>query len=260
MGGMQRKNNKFITVVILSKDEEEVIEGAIRSALLLTPNIIVIDSYSVDKTPKIAKNLGARVISNNISDFSTQRNFALKNVKSDWVLYLDADETLTEGLVSEIDEIINSGKDKYEGYYVKRKTYYYGKDWGFTDRVQRLFLKDRLKEWRGVVHETPIIEGEYGELANYLSHNTHRNLSQMLKKTNEWSKYEAELRLGSNHPHMNPFRFMRVICTAFIDSYFRQKGWRNGTYGIIEGIYQSFSMFITYAKLWEMQERKRVLK
>lgn len=255
---MQGKNNKNITVIILSKNEEEVIEKAIKSALLLTRNVLVIDSFSTDRTPKIAKNLGARVITHAISDFSSQRNFALKNARTDWIFYLDSDEELSWGLVNEINEVVSSDTIVYEGFYVKRKTYYFGQDWKFTDSVQRLFLRDRLKGWEGVVHETPVISGEYGELKNFLHHNTHRNLSQMLAKTNEWSKYEAELRHSASHPSMNPLRFVRVMFTAFVNSYFKQNGWKNGTYGLIEGMYQAFSIFITYAKLWEMQEEEKM--
>ena len=78
----------------------------------------------------------------------------------------------------------------------------------------------------------------------------------MLVKTNEWSEYEAKLRFNSSHPKLVPWRFIRVMATEFINSYFKNKGYKNGTYGLIEGLYQAFSIFITYAKLWEMQEKK----
>ncbi len=253
---MQKKNNIDVTVVILSKNEEDVIGAAICSALVLTPNILIIDSFSTDRTVKIARSLGARIISNKLSDFSSQRNFALKNVKTNWVLYLDADEELSSEIIEEIDGIIKSDVDIFAGYYITRKTYYFGKDWKYVDRVQRLFRTRKIKEWKGVVHETPVVDGKLGVLKNSVLHHTHRDLSQMLTKTNEWSRYEAELRYVAKHPKMNPIRFTRVMITAFFDSYIKQKGWKNGTYGLIEGMYQAFSMFITYAKLWEMQEQK----
>ncbi len=79
----------------------------------------------------------------------------------------------------------------------------------------------------------------------------------MVNKTNTWSDTEAKLRLEAKHPQITWWRFPRVMTTAFVDSFFRQKGYKAGTAGIIESIYQSFSMFITYAKLWEMQEEKK---
>jgi hypothetical protein len=78
----------------------------------------------------------------------------------------------------------------------------------------------------------------------------------MLAKTNNWSKLEAKLRFDTNHPPMRGWRFIRVMMSEFMRSYFKEKGYKNGTYGLIEAIYQSYSIFITYAKLWEMQNNK----
>ena len=75
----------------------------------------------------------------------------------------------------------------------------------------------------------------------------------MISKTIEWSQIEAELRFNANHPKITWWRFPRVMLSAFFDSYIKQGGWRVGTAGIIESIYQAFSIFITYAKLWEKQ-------
>ena len=82
----------------------------------------------------------------------------------------------------------------------------------------------------------------------------------MVNKTLEWSKIEAELRFNSNHPKMVWWRFPRVMTTAFLNSYVKQGGYKVGTVGIIESVYQSFSMFITYARLWEMQKKRDLKK
>ena len=251
---MKKKENNLVTVVILSANEGDVISKAISSGFLLTNNIIVVDSYSTDDTVKIAKKMLAKVIVHKFKDFADQRNFALEQIKTPWVFYLDSDEVMTQELVDEIDSIIGQNANVYGGYFVGRDTYYFGKNWNMRDHVQRLFRREFLKKWEGVVHETPIINGEFGYLENSLRHYTHRSLSQMVQKTNSWSVHEAQLRFETGHPAMNPFRFIRVIATGFFRSYIKDKGYRNGTYGIIESMYQAFSMFITYAKLWEMQE------
>lgn len=75
----------------------------------------------------------------------------------------------------------------------------------------------------------------------------------MVEKTIKWSTFEAKLRYEANHPRMTVWRFPKICFLAFYNSFVKQKGWRLGTAGLIESIYQSFSMFITYAKLWEMQ-------
>ena len=80
----------------------------------------------------------------------------------------------------------------------------------------------------------------------------------MLSKTNEWSHVEAKLRYESNHPYIVPWRLLRVMLTAFMRSYIYEKGWKAGTVGVIESIYQAYSMFITYAKLWEIQQKSKI--
>ena len=192
-------------------------------------------------------------------NFSDQRNFALSKSKGNWVLYLDADERATYGFNSEVKEIIKNFKEDngVGGYFITRKTFFFDKDWKYYDKVQRLFYRKFILGWEGKVHETPKIEGQFSEVKSFILHFTHRDLSKMLNKTNEWSEFEADLRFASNHPKMSWWRFARVMVTGFLKSYFAEKGYKNGTEGIIESIYQSFSLFITYAKLWEKQRSQK---
>ncbi|HVT01014.1 MAG TPA: glycosyltransferase family 2 protein [Patescibacteria group bacterium] len=245
----------MISVLIITKNEEDVIEDAVKSAKLLAEEIIVVDD-SADNTPKIAEKLGAKVVKNKFKDFSDQRNLAASVAKGEWIFYLDADERLTPEIITEIKELLNLYDMTYEemGYWVRRKTFYFGKDWKFQDRVQRFFRKEKFRGWHGIVHETPDIDGKLGTLKNPILHYTHRNLSQMIAKTNEWSEYEADLRLKAHHPRMTWWRFPRVMIPAFFGSYFGGGGYKNGTAGFIEAIYQAYSTFITYAKLWEKQK------
>lgn len=244
----------MISVLIITKNEEEVIEECIKSVKDLADEIIVVDD-STDGTAQIAEKLGARVIKNKFKDFSQQRNFAVPQAQGEWIFYIDADERATPQFIKEAKEKIKGSRENIAGFFVRRQTFYIGRDWNFADKVERLFRKSKLLGWKGIVHETPSVDGEVEIINEPILHYTHRNLSQMLKKTNEWSVYEAKLRFGSNHPKMNVLRFMRVIMTGFLKSYVKEKGFKNGTAGIIESIYQGYSMFVTYSKLWEMQNK-----
>lgn len=249
---------KDLTVIILTNNEEEVIEDAIKSIKGFADEILVIDSNSQDRTVQIARKEGVKVVIHALKDFSDQRNFAMLHATTKWVMYLDADERLTDRFKSELDERLKNFEEgsNIGGYFINRKTFYFGKDWEFTDRVQRIFLRSKFKEWKGIVHETPQIVGEFSEIKSPITHFTHRNLSQMVTKTNEWSEFEARLRFNASHPKLATWRFVRVMGTEFFNSYIKNKGFKNGTYGLIEAMYQSFSIFITYAKLWEMQNKK----
>lgn len=249
----------MLSIIILTKNSEETLADTLESLKSFGDEIVVVDSNSDDRTNEIAEHLGAKVYKNEFIDFATQRNFAMSKINGDWVLYLDDDEEATAEFKKEVKRTIEDyDKDaNIGGYFIHRKTYYFGKDWGFVDRVQRLFYKNRFVTWEGVVHETPKIKGEFGQVESPINHYTHRNLTQMVAKTNEWSEFEANLRFKSGHPQMSWWRFIRVMVSAFISSYIFNNGYKNGTEGFVEAVFQSYSMFITYAKLWEKQKNNK---
>jgi glycosyltransferase involved in cell wall biosynthesis len=244
-----------ISAIIIAKNEENLIADCIDS-IGFCDEIMLIDNNSSDRTADLAKKLGAKVVKANTSDFSDLRNIGLKHSSGKWVLYIDSDERVSEELKKSIIEVVKS-EDKYVAFKVMRKNFYLGNtEWPKIEKMERLFLREKLMSWKGKLHETPVFEGEAGELDGFLLHYTHRNLTQMLEKTIVWSDTEARLRFDANHPKMTWWRFPRVMLTGFFDSYIKQKGYKAGTAGLIESVYQAYSSFITYAKLWELQNPK----
>lgn len=242
-----------IASVIITRNEAENLENCVAS-LNFSDEIIVIDNGSTDDTINIAKSLGAKTYQIYGLDFSYIRNVGKEKATAEWLFYVDCDEKVSEELSKEITETV-AKTTQYAAYSIVRKNYFYSKEWPKTERMIRLIKKDALIGWQGSLHETPIIAGNVGQLHSFLLHFTHNDLTSMVKKTNEWSEIEAQLRFKSNHPVMSWWRFFRVMSSAFWKSYITDMGWKAGTTGIIESIYQSFSMFITYAKLWEKQNK-----
>lgn len=245
---------KNISAVILTKNSEDLIADCIDS-VSFCDEIIVIDDYSTDRTPELAKHLGALVFPYTSDSFAKKRNLGLKKAKGRLLIYLDADERISPELAQAIKGILERKNDIYAAYRLQRKNFYLGNnEWPAIEKLERLFRKSKLEEWYGDLHESARVNGDIGDLTEgYIIHYTHRDLTSMLNKTIEWSKIEAELRLKARHPKMSEWRFFRVMLTAFYDSYVKQKGYKAGTAGLIESIYQSYSMFITYARLWELQ-------
>lgn len=244
-----------LTGVVIAKNEEKMI-GECLDSLSFCDKILVIDAKSSDHTAEIAKKKGAEVVVFKSSDFSAMRNEALYYVMTEWVLYIDADERVTPDLAITMKGRIGK-EDVFAAYRLKRKNFYLGNnEWPYIEHLERLFRKKLLKGWQGELHESPIVDGLVGELDGFLFHYSHRDLTLMLEKTIEWSEVEAKLRLKAGHPKMTWWRFPRVMLTAFLDSYIRQKGWKAGAVGLIESVYQAFSAFITYARLWELQQEK----
>lgn len=245
-----------ISAIIITRNEEENIKECIKS-LNFVDEIIVVDNNSSDQTVDKAKALGAKVFKIPGLDFSYLRNLGKEKAKSKWLLYVDVDERVPSSLVEEIKAAISKGGD-FSAFLVWRQNYYLGKSWPKKERIIRLIKKETLIGWQGILHETPIVAGKVGNLKSSLLHYTHANLSSMIDKTNEWSEIEAELRYKSDHPKMSWWRFFRVMSTAFFRSYISEGGWRVGAVGLIESIYQAFSIFITYAKLWEKQNKQQL--
>lgn len=240
-----------ISAIVIAKNEAKRI-GKCLASISWVDEIIVVDNESTDATREIAKKHQATVVTCNERDFATLRNIGREKAHGQWLLYVDADEVVTEELAKEIKKISYPPV----AYAIRRKNVYLGHPWPFEEKIFRLFHRPMLKEWYGALHESPRVEGETGELHGSLLHDTHRTLEEMVAKTNEWSEIEARLRFKAGHPPVVWWRFLRVTLTAFFDSFVRQGGSRAGTVGWIESIYQSFSIFITYAKLWEMQKKQ----
>lgn len=241
-----------LTAIIIARNEAERI-GECIVLLNWVDKILVIDNGSNDKTVEIAHQNGITVLRASNKNFSELRNLGKTEANSGWLLYVDADELVTPGLKEEIQKVINQ-PDGPSGYYIKRKNYYLGHSWPYSDKLIRLMRTDKLKHWEGRVHETAVIYGTIGVLEEPLIHNSHRTLEEMVNKTNEWSDIEAQLRFETRHPKITWWRLIRVMITGFISSFFGQQGWRAGVFGLIESVYQAFSMFVTYAKLWELQK------
>ena len=245
-----------ISAIIIAKNEQDLIRDCIDS-LSFCDEILLIDSGSKDKTKDIAESLGAVIYEINSNDFSEIRNYGLANAKGDWILYIDADERISKDLRKEIEKEITN--NKFGSYLLKRKNFYLGNnEWPYIEKMLRLFRKENITGWKGQLHETPLVTGETGILEGNLLHYTHRDLESMVNKTIAWSSIEAAERFKQNHPQMTWWRFPRVMVGAFLDSYIKQGGYKARTAGFIESTYQAFSIFITYAKLWELQRMEEV--
>lgn len=241
--------------IVIAKNSEYIIQACLES-ISFCDEVIVVDAGSTDQTVSVAKKLGAKIITGDENSFAKQRELGLKAASGEWVLYIDTDERVSANLRENILEQVRKENNEFAGFRIQRKNYYLGNyQWPKVELLERLFKKSELHGWYGQLHETPKVEGKIGVLSGSLSHYTHQDLTSMLAKTIRWSDIEGDLRLSAHHPKMVWWRFFRVMITAFFDSYVKQGGWQVGTPGLIESIYQSYSMFITYAKLWELQQK-----
>mgnify|MGYP001574565275 CR=1 FL=1 len=251
----------MLSVIVLTKNEQERIKVCLES-VKWADEIIVMDNGSEDDTLDLAKKYTDKIFKVDSEDFDELRNQAMEKAKGDWVFYVDADERVLDSLRKEIEVMITLSD--FSAFAISRKNIVFGKEVRYgpfwPDWVIRLLKKSDFETWVGKVHEYPKFHGNLGYSENSLLHLTHRNLDQIVLKSLEWSKIGAKLRLDAGHPKMTGLRFLRIILSEMFNQGILRKGFFNGTIGIMDSILQAFSLYITYVRLWQLQQSKPLNK
>lgn len=247
---------KSISVVIITKNEENMIANAIGS-VPFAKEVIVVDSGSSDNTIEISKRESAKVVETKTGSFADWRNLGLSECQGEWVLYLDADERVTPKLASEIEETLRFTSNT--AFRIPRNNVHFGRwmqhgGWE-QDQLSRLFLRTALKKWEGKVHEHAVISGATGQLKEPLIHLTHRNLADGLKKSIVWTDIEAHLLFEDKAPPVTQMTILRKTLMEFVRRYFIRKGYKDGMEGFVESTQQAVNRFFVYGRLWELQQK-----
>ena len=250
-----------ISVLIQTHNEEVKIIDCIASAKLLTDEIVIVDMESTDKTQEIAKSNGAVVVSFPYSRYvEPGRAFGIKQIKSDWVFILDADERMPQELANEIKKMIS--QTEYAYFKVPRKNMFGGKKWlqhggWWPDEQIRLIKLSAFESWPTQIHSTPRIKGEMGKLNGAFLHYFHGNIEEMVKKTLTFEEIESELLFKAQKP-VSTSTFFRKFFGELWRRLLWKAGFLDGTVGIMESVYQAYSKTITYLLLYEKKNRRPV--
>lgn len=249
-----------LSIIIICKNEKDFIGDCLESAKW-ADEIIFLDGGSTDGTLEIAKKYNIKLVkqkSNGIN-YGEWHNQGLKESSCDWVLYLDADERITPLLKDEILGKINNSNASV--FAIPRRNFLLGKELRFggwyPDYQIRLFQKLKLYRWVGDLHEHPEFDGEVEKLNNPMIHLQPEKIEPALKKSIKWSGVEANLLFEANHPVIVWWRVIRMGMTTLFDRLIKKQGFRDGTEGWIESIYQAFHTMIVYVKLWELQNTEK---
>ncbi len=249
----------MLTVILFTfwPEEKEYISAALESVKWAN-EIIVIDNGADADTLNIVRKYTDKIYPSSSTDFSQRHNLGKEKAGGDWLLYLDADERVSATLREEMQKELKN--PQYCAYKLRRVNFFLGKEVRYGDRypdyLTRLFKKDKLKGWSGEIHETSRVDGPIGELYKPLYHLTHRDIYTMMAKTINFSDHEAKLRFANNHPPVSWWRLLRIMATEFWQRFIKYQAWRQGTEGWLDGLFQVFSFFIVYVRLWELQRKE----
>lgn len=245
-----------ISAIIITFNEEKNIEKCLKS-LSWVDEIIIVDSFSTDATIDICRRYSANIFQRKFNGFATQRNFGIEKVTHDWVLFVDADEEITQQLRVEIIEAINQNADII-AFYIPRYNCSFGKflRYGnnFPDYQLRLFRRDMVRYFKEIHEKPKVKEGKIGYLKNPIIHKNYMTISEYLPKLNFFTEIEAK-EMIKNKIKISWSKIILYPILRFFWTYFIKSGWRDGFAGFLMSIFGSFYMLVKYLKYKELTRK-----
>ncbi len=251
-----------VSVSITAYNEENNIDGVLTSVSFAN-EIILVNSESEDNTVRIAKKYTDKIFTRkNTPNLNVNKNFGFDQASCEWILCLDADEVIPPETADEISKIVTS-ETEYNGYYIPRKNYYFGK-WlkyggNYPDFQLRLFRKGKGKFPEKHVHERIELDGKTGKMLNPIEHHPYKTVGQYLEKFQFYTDFEANYLFNNGYktgvgPAFNWMIWKPV--TRFIRRYFLKLGMLHGIEGLAASAFDSYGFIIRYLKLRELVNQK----
>lgn len=201
----------------------------------------------------------------NIIDFAAARNDLLKTAKTEWVMFLDSDETITKELEQEIQNSISSPHNTFSAFYIPRRDLFLGKELKHGETGNAKFVRLAKKDfgvWQRPVHEVWIPVGErhasptiIGTLRNPIIHNSHPTLSSFVDKINKYSTIDAAYRYKQGRT-ATLFQVFFYPLAKFKLNYIFRLGMLDGVPGLINAIMMSWHSYLTWGKLYLLCHNK----
>jgi glycosyltransferase involved in cell wall biosynthesis len=245
-----------ISGLVITFNEEKNIGRCIEGLLKVCDEVIIVDSFSKDKTVEIAKEKGAIVIEQSFLGDGPQRTHGLPYCKNDWILNLDADEFLDK----DAEDFILKEKyleGNYDSFSFRVKNFLGNKLIDFSgwypDNKVRFFNKKTAHPSDSIVHQSIITQKEK-KVPVHILHYGWESLEQIIAKKNQYSGWHAQ-QLFNQGIRINFFKPILNGIVAFIRCYFFKKGIFNGIDGLSIAMIQSFFSYMKYAKLLKLQNQ-----
>ena len=233
-----------LSVVMIVLDSEATLERALDS-VRWADEIVVLDGGSRDRTVAVAERCGARVYRRSFTDFATQRNAALEHARGDWILSLDADETVSPELAREIEEVLRAGarwsaaEVPFKNFLADRWLRHGGL---YPDYHLRLFRRGSGRFERPV-HEVLRAEGSPARLRGCIEHRTYRDMADLHRKAERYAALEA--RLAARSATID-FVFLAKVPYRLVQVYVLRLGFLDGWLGLLHAVALSRYAWLVY--------------
>lgn len=252
-----------LSVVIITFNEEKNIERCLKSVFDVADEIVVVDSFSTDKTKEICLAHGVKFVEHKFEGHIQQKNFAITQASNPYILSLDADEELSQELKNEILKIKENWQ--YDGYYINRLTNYCGKwikhgGW-YPDWKLRLWYAPK-GEWKGVnPHDKFVLQkdSKTSKLKGHLYHYSYNSISDHIKQLEYFTNIAANADF-KNGRRVNLLKILIFPVWKFKRDYFFRLGFLDGYYGFVIAAISAFGSFLKYLKIYELQRSLKINK
>lgn len=260
-----------LTVGILTYNEEPNIAAALKSVVGWASEIIVVDSFSTDKTVDIINSFyNIKMYQRAFFNHGDQKNWLIPKAKNEWILLLDADERVTSAMQSEINNIImeqafSSEKvpvsGQFDAYWIGFTHYFMGQQVKYSgwqnDKTIRLIKRDLCRYNDNNVHEEIKMEGlRIGRLKAKFKHYTFRNIDHFIAKQAQYATWSA-IDYAQKTGKITLFHLILKPFFRFFKHYFLKLGFLDGKAGLVISAVASWSVFLRYVKILENRRLKK---
>ena len=246
-----------LSVVVITKNEENNIGDCLKSVYGWAEEIIIVDDESTDRTVKMAQPYANKVLYRKMDNEGVHRNWAYAQAANEWVLSLDADEIVSDGLRDELMQTIPD--TKYHAFSIPLKNYigsYWVRHSGWYPAGKlRLFMKSRFKYEEVPVHPKVFLDGETGHLTKDIIHKGYPDFEHFLASLNRQTTLEAKKWVMTGR-EMSLGRAVWRTIDRFPRIYIGKKGYKDGFIGFMIAFFASLYQVMSYAKYWQMTKGK----
>ncbi len=250
------KGEILLSVVVITKNEEKNIGECLASVSNWANEIIVVDDFSSDKTMEIVRGYTDKIFQRRMEVEGIHRNWTYQQAKNEWVLSLDADETVTPELREEITKMLSSPTE-HSAFSIPLRNYignYWVRHSGwYPAKKLRLFKKDLFKYEEVGVHPRVFLTGTCGQLNSDIIHKGYPDFGHFLDSLNRQTTLEAQKWIETNR-QMSFAHALRRTVDRFFRTYLRKKGRKDGFIGFMISVFASLYQIMSYAKYWQMKK------
>jgi glycosyltransferase involved in cell wall biosynthesis len=246
-----------LTAIVTTFNEEVNVKACLES-LDFADEILLVDSFSTDRTLAIARAFPGgklRIVQREYFGSAAQKNWAMDQVSTPWILIVDADERVPEALAGEIQSVLEAGPTA-KHYFIRRQNFFLGRlirhsGWS-TDKVVRLFERGAARYPNRRVHADLATHGPTPTLAHPMLHETYRSMDQALEKLHRYATWAAADAYRANRSP-GPIELVFRPVWRFFRMYVVQAGFLDGRHGLVLCALQAYGVFLKWARVWEWQ-------